>query len=123
MKSLILVLLLLIQSPLARANTVCGKPVSYLQEGSKADCTGFLFSVEKEEEVRIKIANYDVLQIINKTQLEQIDILSQRLKISQEQNQALEKFFYDRKDKEWYVNIGFFIGGALITAFIASNVK
>lgn len=122
MKALIVVLLLLLAPP-TRANTVCGKPVSYLQEGSKADCTGFLFSPEKEEEIRVKITNYDVLQLINKTQLEQIDILSQRLKISQEQNQALEKFFYERKDKEWYVNIAFFIGGALITAFIASNVK
>jgi len=39
----------------------CQKSVSYLKTNDPSPCTGYLFSPEKELEVRIKIQDYDFL--------------------------------------------------------------
>ena len=38
----------------------CPKKVQVLEEGAKSPCKGFLFSPEKEEEVRLKVLKYGV---------------------------------------------------------------
>lgn len=40
----------------------CSKEVSLLNKGDTAPCTGYLFSPEKEQEVRIKVQQYKLLE-------------------------------------------------------------
>lgn len=101
----------------------CNKPVTYLTEGSTTLCTGYLFSPEKELEVRIKVENFDNIMEIKNKQNELIDILNQRVKLAQDQNMKLEQYIQERQNMNWYINIGFFIAGALLTGYIASNVN
>lgn len=119
---LFLSLLIIFNLSFARA-TECSKSVSYLNKSDQAPCSGYLFSPEKEQEVRIKSESFDLMKQSNDLYKSEIDVLNQRLKLTQEHAQSLETFFYDRKDKEWYVNMAFFFGGVLVTAFIASNVN
>lgn len=105
------------------SNATCNQSVTYLTEGSITKCTGYLFTEEKELEVRTKVDKVELLESLVKNQDQQIDILNQRVKLAQEQNLNLEKFLQNRIDTNLYVNIAFFIGGALITAFISANVN
>lgn len=101
----------------------CSQSVKYLAEGTAAPCSGYLFSPEKEQEVRTKIEQFDPMEKLVKNQDQQIDILNQRLTLAQQQNLHLEQFVQNRSDTNVYINLAFFVGGALITAFIASNVN
>lgn len=40
----------------------CLKPVTYLNKGKEAPCDGFLFSREKEKEVRLTAQDYELLK-------------------------------------------------------------
>lgn len=40
----------------------CPKPVTLLEQGAQAPCTGFLFTREKEREVRLIVEDYKLLQ-------------------------------------------------------------
>lgn len=40
----------------------CPKPVTALEQGAQAPCTGFLFTKEKEKEVRLMAEDYKLLQ-------------------------------------------------------------
>ena len=102
---------------------VCQQPVKYLSEGSTSPCSGYLFSPEQEQEVRLKMDRYSTLEKISAQQDVLIGIQNQRIELYQSQVMKLEEFFQYRKDREWYVNIGFFLGGAVLTAVIATNVN
>jgi len=63
----------------------CLKPVSYLREGEKSPCTGFLFSPEKEQEVRLIVELSDLkdnkislLENVLKTNNEILDLERQQ---------------------------------------------
>lgn len=101
----------------------CSQSVKYLTEGTPAACTGYLFSPEMELEVRTKVEKVDLMQKLMVNQDQQIDVLNQRLTLAQQQNLHIEQFLQSRNDTNVYINIAFFLGGALITAFIASNVN
>lgn len=101
----------------------CSKPVTYLTDTTPAPCTGYLFTPEKELEVRTKVLQYDTLDKLVKKQDELIDNLNQRVDLTTKQNSNLFNELQSRSNQEWYVNIAFFIGGALITAYIAANVN
>lgn len=101
----------------------CSKPVTYLKESQPAICSGYLFTEEKELEVRTKVLQYDTLDKLVKKQDELIDNLTQRVDLTSKQNIVLYNELQSRSDREWYINIAFFLGGSLITAYIASNVN
>lgn len=86
MKKLIIALLLISQVSMA-----CNKSVTYLQEGSAAPCTGYLFSPEKEKEVReIKVKYADMSQLVAK-QDELTQTLNQRIYVISAQNNNLRE--------------------------------
>lgn len=69
----------------------CKEPVTYLLEGSKAPCVGYLFTPEKELQVRTTAEQFDKIQILVKQQDELIKVLSNRLDINLQQNANLRK--------------------------------
>lgn len=116
-----LLLSLLLASSLSFA-TVCPQPVKYLTEGSAAPCAGYLFSPEKEQEVRIKIDQFEPMEKLIKNQDELISVLNQRVQLAHAQNLELEGFLQKRSDFNVYMNVAFFLAGAFLTGLIASNV-
>lgn len=101
----------IIISLIASTSFACNKPVTYLTQDTPAPCTGYLFSVEKELEVRIAVEENKQLYKITDTQKTLINNLEKQNSILETKDRLndLEKFAY-------------FIGGALITALIARNV-
>jgi hypothetical protein len=97
----------------------CPKPVTYLTEGQTTQCSGYLFTPDKELEVRTKLVEYDYISQINKKQNELIVILNERNLNLAKQVSIVE----DTSKFNIYVNIGFFILGSLVTGYIASNVN
>ena len=62
----------------------CEKPVSHLVKDQKAPCEGYLFSPEKELEVRIKNENYKLLLEQTKIYLQQITLFKSQVVITEE---------------------------------------
>ncbi|PCI45898.1 MAG: hypothetical protein COB41_00480 [Proteobacteria bacterium] len=100
----------------------CDKPVSYLSKGSTVSCTGYLFSPEKELEVRLKVEKYNFLEEYSKTQQDINEILSKRLTDSQEYNQYLSKRLKEERGSKFWRTTLYFGLGVLVTGLIASNV-
>lgn len=119
MKSWILVLLLL--TPQARAT--CTQPVQKLEQGQSSPCSGFLFSDEKEVEVRIKVIERNYYkELYEKSQ--QLNVINEtRLDLQLKKNQELAEYLDKKKDWEQLKLLGSFVLGSFITAFIASNLK
>ena len=65
------------------------KPVSYLQEGKPAPCTGYLYSPEMEKLSRSALINSAKLLELTDKQDELIVILTQRLDVNSQMNQNL----------------------------------
>jgi hypothetical protein len=101
----------------------CSKAVTYLKENDIAKCSGYLFSPEKEQEVRIKIDQFEPMEKLIKNQDELINVLNQRVQLTHAQNLELEGFLQKRSDFNVYVNVAFFLAGAFLTGIIASNVN
>lgn len=55
----------------------CLKPVQIVEKGNSATCTGFLFSPDKEREVRTKVTDYELL-------LQRQDLLIQQKELYKE---------------------------------------
>lgn len=74
--------------------TECPKPVQYVLENEKVNCTGYLFSPTKEAEIRLKNEDYKTLLEQTKLYLEQIDNLKQQVatveKIAEKEKQKAE---------------------------------
>lgn len=53
------------------AAPTCSEPVHLIEMGAPADCRGYLMSPEKEQEVRLKVQDYDLLKgevdVLNKS--------------------------------------------------------
>ena len=62
MKIITLLLTLSLILPQNTAAATCEKPVTLLNEGASAPCRGYLFTPEKELEVRIVNEDYKILQ-------------------------------------------------------------
>lgn len=102
---------------------ICDKNVYHLVKDQKAPCEGYLFSPEKEQEVRIKIKTYDYLLKYNDKQKEIIDVMNERIVNLQKYNSEIDKELQNRqKFKFWEVTLYFSLG-ALLTGAIAANVK
>src|SRR5690606_28862076 len=73
MKKLLCLVLAVCMSTTAFAN--CPKPVTSLEQGAQAPCSGFLFSKEKEREVRLMAEDYKLLQ-------EEVEIKNKKLELT-----------------------------------------
>lgn len=103
----------------------CLKPVTHLNNGDTTQCEGYLFTLEKELEVRIKISNYDNLMLINLKNQELIDILNKRVDNQIQQNINLQNQIDKQTSKDFWEKTLFFGLGVLTTILtlkIASEV-
>ncbi len=105
--------------------TDCKESVTLLQEGQKAECTGFLFSPEAEKKATqaYEDAKYykelsDLLHNRNKLTNEEISILDQRLKLYQEQSHLLAQEA-QRKDREDFWQKTLYFGLGIVATGIA----
>jgi hypothetical protein len=105
------------------AGMQCSEPVTYLLEEKPAPCSGFLFSPEKELEVRTKIANYNNMGLMVDRTQELNDILYKRVSNLQEQNLLLSKEVQDRSNTNIYLLLGSFSLGVIATAILAKSLK
>ncbi len=102
-----LILAILLSSSLSWATT-CPVNVTYLTEGSKSPCTGYLFSPDMELYVRTQIIQFEKLQKISAKQDELITTLNQRINNQSEQIQAAERSSF--LDKVLYLSGGIIVG-------------
>jgi hypothetical protein len=58
----LLALIIALSLPMNSYAAECSAPVRLLEEGSPAQCRGYLFSPEKELQVRMMTKDYDLLQ-------------------------------------------------------------
>ena len=120
MKLISLILSLIIYS--GYSNAECSKPVNYLTEGTKAPCTGYLFTPEKEAEVRDKIIKFDTLNELTKKQDEMITVLGARIITQQDMNKTLESELQSEQNKNnLYKYLAFSIGFILGYGFYGAT--
>lgn len=113
MKKLILLIYMLTSSFATWAD--CAKPVTYLSQNDPAPCSGYLFTQEKELDVRIKVSAYDNLMKLNDKNNELIDILSKRVENQSQQNLLLQNEINQRNNNDYWQKTLFFILGSLVT--------
>ena len=137
MKRLISIILLL-AAPFSYAN--CKLPVTYVKEGQPAECSGYLFTIEKEAEVRLIKDQLDNLQAEMDIRNKQIEIYTKDFKIfgdiQTKQTQEVElfrnaaqdatsKYIASQNDRFIRDLLCFGAGIALILlgSFVVKNVK
>jgi len=100
----------------------CEKPVQSLSIGDISPCSGYLFSPKKEQEIRLKVAQFDLLKKYSNTQSGINNILDKRLTNAQEYNKYLSKRLKEEKDTNFWQTALYFSLGVVVTGVIASNV-
>lgn len=60
----------------------CTKPVTFLEQGAQAPCSGFLFTKEKEREVRLMAEDYKLLQEELQIKNKKIELTLKDLRLS-----------------------------------------
>jgi response regulator RpfG family c-di-GMP phosphodiesterase len=100
----------------------CAKPVTSLKEGTTAPCTGYLFSPEKELEVRLKVSTYGQMEDLVKRNEELNNILNNRVENLHKLNAAMIEREQSRENQDTLVKLGYFALGVIVTGFIATNV-
>jgi hypothetical protein len=107
----------------------CEVPVTKLEKDDPAPCEGFLFSREKELEVREKIMEYDELLEQQKLYIQQIDLHKKETELAEKEAEKQEekvKLWQDRaeditlkyteaQDGRGTRDLFFLIGGVLLT--------
>lgn len=100
----------------------CGQPVSYLKQGQPASCTGYLFSPEKEKEVRDIVQKYPVMVELNSKQEELINTLDEQVKLNQQISMNLRQELRDKEKNQTTENIIYFaLGFVLAVGFNKIN--
>ena len=107
----------------------CPKPVQSLQKGDLAPCKGFLFSPEKEQEVRQLDMDYKVLLEQSKLYIQKEKLLEEQLKFTEEivdkeakkselwRSKAYEmtEKYMEAEDNRGKRDLLFLIGGVVLT--------
>lgn len=97
------------------------KPVTYLTEGKPAPCNGYLFTPEKEKEVRDKVQDLDKYIDLSKKQDDLISVLNGRVINQTEQNNNLRASIESRDKSLWVEQLIYFSLG-LLAGFGASRL-
>lgn len=125
MKSIYLLTFLLISS-----TSIACDPVKYLEKGSPAPCTGYLFTPEKEKEVRLKVVELEYEKELNISKSKQIELYKQELQFSDERLKlwntealSLNKELVKRQNNDFLKSALFFLLGAAVTTGITYAVN
>lgn len=114
MKKLVSTLLIILLS----FNFTYGQ-VKFLEKGAEAPYSGYLFTPEKEQELRIKNSLVPLLEEQSKKQNEIIDIQNKRIESYQKNYDVLyEEYIRREKMNDWNKVLYFGIG-SVVTGFIA----
>lgn len=116
MKSLSLFISLIFVAQVSFAK--CEQPVTYLMEGSKTSCNGYLFTPEKEMEVRETKLNHDRLQDLSQTQEKLIEVLTKRVNNHSLQVANLHDEIDNLETKNTWTKIMWFGLGVLATGLV-----
>ena len=109
MKKTIVSILLLSQVSLA-----CNKPVTYLTQNTPAPCTGFLFTPEKEKQVREYLKERDSFAEILGKQDELIVTQDKRIDVLLQRNTHLEKRIQSVESQSRFEQIMYFCLGLAV---------
>jgi len=101
----------------------CTKAVEFVKAGSTVSCNGYLFSKQKEIEVRFKVKTYDILIEQLKVQDDINNALEKRLVNTQEYNEYLSIRLQQENKTSFWSSALYFSLGAVLTGVIASNVR
>jgi hypothetical protein len=96
----------------------CNQPVTYLTEGSKTTCTGYLFTPEAEMDVRETKMNHDRLQQLTMTQEKLIEILNKRVNNNTLQNENLRNEVSNLETANTWTKVLYFGLGVLATGLV-----
>lgn len=102
---------------------VCSKPVTYLKEGQAASCTGYLFTEEKEKQVRESIMKLEKMEVLVESQRQFNVTLESALVNKAAQNENLQKQLDNAKNKSIYETILYFSLGLVIGGFTVDAIK
>ncbi len=94
----------------------CSVPVQPIKKGMEATCDGYLFSPDAESSA------YKATRI-SELQKEENEILQKRLDLYIKQSDVLAKELAKRDNTEDLYRIAYFVGGILITGYLATNLK
>lgn len=97
----------------------CKQPVTYLGLGERAVCSGYLFSPEKEAEVRNLVQRYEILvEIVEKQELV-IENLNNRVDLNQKISQNLQDQLDNKNSQSTLEKIIYFTLGIALGVGIA----
>lgn len=114
----ILISTILVTTSFQSAFADCKDPVTYLSEGSKAPCTGYLFTPEAELTARKAVIDTDYKNKIIEEQNSQLDILNKRVVIAQEKNDNLKHQLEDANSSSMNEKLIYFAAGIIVTTAI-----
>lgn len=69
--------------PAVKKESICKNPVTKIEAGEISPCTGYLFSPEKEQEVREKVSENEILKEEIKLKDLKIDYLKENVKLTE----------------------------------------
>jgi len=108
----------------------CPKPVTLLDEGTPAPCTGFLFSPEQEKLVYQATEDAKYYKLLSEKlterqalQAEQITIMDQRLQLYMNQSNELAKELNNEKNDDFWHKTLYFGLGIVVTGLAVSAAK
>lgn len=103
--------------------------IDVIRKGDPAPYDGLIMNAEQEQQFRLTEKKYnnaveqiDSLTKLHKHYQENNQILMQRVENYQEHHQKLAKQVVDMKDSNFLENTLYFLGGAVLTGFIAYGV-
>jgi len=76
------VLVIILSFMITTPSYSCDKPVTYLKQGEITTCEGFLFSKEKELEVRVIVEDYESLKEATKLHINRSERLQEQVILS-----------------------------------------
>jgi len=112
MKNSILIILLLLMC--INSNATCDNPVTYLKQREAAPCNGYLFSEEKEAEVREIVQKYPKVVELNTKYEVLINKLTDQNDLKSQLNANLKSQLENRNNQETIEKIVYFSLGLLI---------
>lgn len=92
----------------------CDEPVSYLRKGQIVNCSGYLFSEEKEKQVREMVNKYPILLELTSKQEHLINKLNDRVELNQQISTNLRGQLENRESNNRLQNIIYFTLGLVV---------
>jgi predicted DNA-binding ArsR family transcriptional regulator len=120
MKTVVFLLVFLI-SNISYAN--CKNSVTFLEKGQEAPCDGFLFTPEKEKDVRYLDLSVNYYKTLTSKQNEVIEIMDKRITNLQEHNNLLSDELNKKEKAVFLQSTLYFVLGIAVTKFAYDNVR